>query len=114
MASSMNLKWCKRNLEQYSGQVYDMIREEYPDIEMEVVDCANACGLCPDVPFVVRNNSIMAARDMRSLYVKIKKGMEFLTSDPLPGTYAAAVAASRQEATSEVIEASKTAHPPKS
>jgi uncharacterized protein YuzB (UPF0349 family) len=110
LASSMSLKWCKRNLAQHSGRVYDMIREEYPEIEMEVVDCANVCGLCPDVPFVVRNNSVMAARDERSLYVKIKKGMEFLSSEPLPGTYAAAVAASKPVPVPEAIETPGTAH----
>ncbi len=88
----MSLKWCKRNLERHSQQVYDMIKEEYPDIEMEIVDCANACGLCPDVPFALRNNAVMAARDKRGLYIKLKKGMKFLTAEPLPGTYAAAAA----------------------
>ena len=97
----MSLKWCKRNLEQHSRQVYEMLRKEYPDIEMEIVDCANACGLCPDVPFVLRNNSVVAARDQRGLYVKLKKGMEFLTGEPLPGTYAAAVAASSKREQAE-------------
>jgi uncharacterized protein YuzB (UPF0349 family) len=94
----MGLKWCKRNLEKHSQQVYDMLREEYPDIEMEIVDCANACGLCPDVPFALRNNAVIAARDKRGLYVKLKKGMEFITAEPLPGTYAAAVATTMKEA----------------
>lgn len=90
MASSLSLKWCKKNLDHYSQTVYDLIKQEYPDIQMEVVDCVDLCGLCTDVPFALRNNAVVSARDARGLYVKLKQGMEFLIAPPLPGTYAAA------------------------
>lgn len=97
MASSMNIKWCKKNLEHYSQAVYDLLKEEYPDLEMGVEDCLDVCGLCTDVPFAMRNNAIVAARDARGLYIKLKKGMAFLTEEALPGTYTAATQAAEAE-----------------
>ncbi|MBX5436170.1 MAG: DUF1450 domain-containing protein [Alicyclobacillaceae bacterium] len=96
LPTSLSLKWCRKNLEHHSQDVYDMLREEYPDVPMEVADCVDHCGLCTDVPFALRNDAIVAARDPRGLYVKLKKGMEFLSAPPLPGTYAAVVAAQSQ------------------
>ncbi|MCL6442822.1 MAG: YuzB family protein [Alicyclobacillus sp.] len=96
MASSMSLKWCKKNLEKFSQGAYDLLREEYPEIDMEVVDCADHCGLCTDVPFALRNSAVVAARDPRGLYVKLKQGMAFLTEPPLPGTYAAGLQSSKE------------------
>lgn len=96
MASSMTLKWCKKNLEHHSQSVYDMLKEEYPDLEMEITDCVDLCGLCTDVPFALRNNAVVGARDARGLYVKLKQGMEFLSGEPIPGTYAAVVSAARE------------------
>ncbi len=87
MASSMSLKWCKKNLEKFSQPVYDALKEEYPDLEMEVADCTDHCGLCTDVPFAVRNNAVVAARDPRGLYRKLKRGMTFLSEPALPGTF---------------------------
>lgn len=98
MASSMNLKWCKKNLEHHSQAVYDLIKEEYPDIEMGIADCVDHCGLCTDVPFVLRNGAIVHARDQRGLYAKLQQGMTFLSGPALPGTYAA-LAAKGEETT---------------
>lgn len=98
LTSSMSLKWCRKNLEKHSQAVFDLIREEYPDVEMEVSDCVDCSGLCTDVPFVLRNNAIVSARDPRGLYVKLQKGMSFLTKPPLPGTYAAVMAEMEKEA----------------
>lgn len=86
------MKWCKKNLEHYSQSVFDLLKEEYPDLEMEIADCVDACGLCTDVPFALRNNAIVSARDARGLYVKLKQGMSFLTEPALPGTYDAVMA----------------------
>jgi uncharacterized protein YuzB (UPF0349 family) len=88
VASSMSIKWCKRNLELHSQAVYDLLKEEYPDLEMEIVDCPELQGLCADAPFALRNNAIVVARDARGLYAKLKKGMSFMTEPALPGTYA--------------------------
>jgi uncharacterized protein YuzB (UPF0349 family) len=96
VASSMNIKWCKKNLEHFSQAVHDMLKAEYPDIEMEVQECVDLCGLCTDVPFALRNNGVVGARDARGLYVKLKHGFEFLTKEPLPGTYAAITLQSNQ------------------
>jgi uncharacterized protein YuzB (UPF0349 family) len=88
----MSMKWCKKNLERYSQSVYDLLKEEYPDLEMEIADCVDACGLCTDVPFALRNNAVVSARDARGLYVKLKKGMSFMTGPALPGTYESVIA----------------------
>lgn len=88
MASSMSLKWCKKNLEKFSQPVYDALKDEYPDLEMEVSDCTDHCGLCTDVPFALRNSAVVAARDARGLYRKLKRGMTFLSEPALPGTFA--------------------------
>lgn len=89
----MSLKWCKKNLEHYSQSVYDLFQSEYPELEMEIVDCVDMCGLCTDVPFALRNNAVVGARDARGLYAKLKQGMSFLTEPVLPGTYAAGLIA---------------------
>jgi uncharacterized protein YuzB (UPF0349 family) len=89
MAMSMSLKWCRKNLEHYSQCVHEVLKEEYPDVPMEVVDCADVCSLCTDVPFALRNDAIVHARDPRGLYHKLKQGMSFFERPPLPGTYAA-------------------------
>lgn len=94
----MSIKWCKKNLEHYSQSVYDMLREEFPDVEMEVVDCVDHCGLCTDVPFAMRNNAVVGARDPRGLYMKLRQGMEFMNKTPLPGTYGAVVTAGADSA----------------
>ncbi|RIV17335.1 DUF1450 domain-containing protein [Alicyclobacillaceae bacterium I2511] len=91
-SSSMSLKWCKKNLDLYSQRVYDLLKEEYPEVQMEVVECADVCAICSDVPFVLRNNAVIAAKDARGLYRKLKKGMSFLEKPALPGTYADVVA----------------------
>jgi len=96
MASSMNIKWCKKNLEKFSQGVYDLLKEEYPDLDMSVEDCLDVCGLCTDVPFAVRNNATVAARDARGLYEKLEKGMSFMRKDALPGSYAAFMEAAQQ------------------
>ncbi|QQE76890.1 DUF1450 domain-containing protein [Alicyclobacillus sp. SO9] len=101
MASSMSMKWCKKNLEHHSQSVYDLLKEEYPDVEMKVEDCVDVCGLCTDVPFVLRNNAIIAARDPRGLYIKLKQGMAFLEEETLPGTYAAAQDAAAEDSASK-------------
>jgi len=106
MASSMSIKWCKKNLEKFSQKVYDMLKEEYPDVEMTVEDCLDNCDLCKDVPFVLRNNAIVAARDARGLYMKLKKGMSF-TEEALPGTFRAHMEAAKQEQAVETAGASK-------
>jgi uncharacterized protein YuzB (UPF0349 family) len=108
MASSMNIKWCKKNLEHFSQAVYDMLKQEYPDIEMEVQDCVDLCGLCTDVPFALRNNGVVGARDPRGLYVKLKHGFEFMTKEPLPGTYAAITLQSNQEQVKSETRSSDT------
>ena len=96
-SSSMSLKWCKKNLDLYSQRVYDLLKEEYPDIQMEVVECADVCAICSDVPFVLRNNAVIAARDAQGLYMKLKKGMSFIEKSALPGTYADVVAHASSE-----------------
>jgi uncharacterized protein YuzB (UPF0349 family) len=97
----MSMKWCKKNLEHYSQAVYDLLKEEYPGVEMEIADCVDVCGLCTDVPFALRNNAIVSARDARGLYVKLKQGMSFLSRPALPGTYEAVMA---EAAASESLE----------
>jgi uncharacterized protein YuzB (UPF0349 family) len=99
----MSLKWCKKNLEKYSQSVYDLLREEYADIDMEVEDCVDCCGLCTDVPFAIRNNAVISARDARGLYVKLKQGTSFMTKPPLPGTYAAVMADARTNSNAAVV-----------
>ena len=96
----MSLKWCKKNLNLYSQAVYDLIVEEHPEIEHEIVDCADKCGLCTDVPFVVRNNATVGARDAQGLYRKLTRGFSFVTKPVLPGTYedAAKKAAEEEQA----------------
>lgn len=104
----MSLKWCKKNLEHFSQPVYDALQEEYPDLVMETADCVDLCGLCTDVPFVLRNNAVIGARDAKGLYAKLKQGMSFLTEPALPGTFAAlSEGAATQEATVEVSEAER-------
>lgn len=97
MANSMNLKWCKKNLEKYSQAVYDLIVQEHPEVECEIVDCADKCALCTDVPFAVRNNATVAARDARGLYMKLERGFGFVSKPILPGTYEDAASKSEEE-----------------
>ena len=79
--STLSLKMCKKNLEKYSQSVYDLLSKEYPDQAIEVVDCLDVCGLCSDVPFLIRNNAIVHGRDPRDLYYKVERGMRFLKKD---------------------------------
>lgn len=88
MASSMSTKWCKKNLEKFSQPVLDALRAEYPELECDIAECVDHCGLCTDVPFALRNAAIVAARDARGLYQKMDRGMSFLAKPALPGTYA--------------------------
>lgn len=88
----MTLKWCRKNLEAHSQAVYDLILEEYPHVQCEVADCVDKCGLCTDVPFAIRNNATILARDPRGLYAKLKQGFGFLEKPPLPGSYDYAMA----------------------
>jgi len=104
MGSSMSMKWCKKNLEHFSQPVYDLMQTEYPDATMEIVECADVCGLCTDVPFAIRNNAVIGARDARGLYHKLRVGMGFLTAPVLPGTYAAAVAAKQQNSSTDMVK----------
>ncbi|QSO45763.1 DUF1450 domain-containing protein [Alicyclobacillus mengziensis] len=99
MANSMSLKWCKKNLEKYSQAVYDLIVKEHPEVESEIVDCADKCGLCTDVPFAVRNNATVAARDPRGLYMKLERGFAFESKPVLPGTYEDAASKAAEEET---------------
>lgn len=92
MANTVNLKWCRKNLKSHSQAVYDLIIQEHPGVECEVVDCVDKCGLCTDVPFAIRNNAIISARDPRGLYVKLTKGFGFMEKPLLPGTYDDAMA----------------------
>ncbi|MCL6625031.1 DUF1450 domain-containing protein [Alicyclobacillus shizuokensis] len=97
MKPTVNLKWCRKNLERFSQPVFDVLREEHPELNMSCDDCLNACGLCIDVPFAIRNTGVVAARDARGLYHKLKRGTTVLTAPPLPGTYRAVMAASHPE-----------------
>jgi uncharacterized protein YuzB (UPF0349 family) len=81
--SSLSLKMCKKNLEKYSQPVLDLLQKEYPDLTIEIEDCLDVCGLCSDVPFVLRNNAIVHGRDARDLYYKLEKGMQFLKRTPV-------------------------------
>jgi uncharacterized protein YuzB (UPF0349 family) len=98
MGSSVQIKWCKKNLERFSQPVYDLLQQEHADIEMSTADCLDVCGLCCDVPFAIRNTGVVAARDPRGLYVKLKRGTTVLTEPPLPGTYRAVMAKAVEEA----------------
>ncbi len=84
--STLNFVFCKKNLELYSQSVYDRLTQEYPDVAIEVKDCVDHCGTCSDIPFVIRNNSVIGGRDPRDLYQKLARGLEYLNKDPLPGT----------------------------
>ncbi|WP_170086851.1 DUF1450 domain-containing protein [Kyrpidia spormannii] len=87
--SSLSLKFCKKNLEK-SGDVLRALQEKYPDLKIEVSDCLDVCGLCTDVPFVLRNNAIVHGRNARDLYLKLERGMQpFFRREPIPGTAAA-------------------------
>lgn len=78
--SSLSLKFCRKNMQLYSQSVYDTLKERYPNEKIEVVDCAGEqiCGLCTDVPFVLRNNAVVAGRTAKDLYYKLERGMGFL------------------------------------
>ena len=82
MASTLSFVFCKKNLELHSQNVYDLLKQEYPDLEIEIKDCVDKCGLCTDVPFVMRNNSVVAGRDQRDLYKKLEKGLTYLNKKP--------------------------------
>lgn len=86
--SSLSFVFCQKNLELHSQSVYDKLKQEYPEVALEVKDCVGAeyCSLCKDVPFAIRNNSVLYGRDPRELYQKMERGLEFLKKDPLPGT----------------------------
>ncbi|MCY0894266.1 MAG: DUF1450 domain-containing protein [Acidibacillus sp.] len=86
MPSSVNLSFCKKNLELYSQSVYDALRENYPEVDIEVKDCVDTCGMCTDVPFALRNGALIGGRDPMGLYRKLERGMQFLNQPPLPGT----------------------------
>ncbi len=86
MPSSVNLQFCKKNLELYSQSVYAALRENYPELKIEVKDCVDMCGMCTDVPFAMRNGALIGARDPMGLYRKLERGMNFMTAQPLPGT----------------------------
>lgn len=92
MSTTVQLKWCKKNLEKHSQAVFDTLAAEYPEMQMETVECSDMCSLCTDVPFAIRNNATISARDPRGLYIKLKQGMTFLNKEPLPGTYASVIA----------------------
>jgi len=83
VASSLSLKFCRKNLEKYSQRVYDVLTQKYPDVKIEVEDCVDICGLCTDVPFALRNGAIVGGRNERDLYLKLERGMEFLQKPPL-------------------------------
>ncbi len=86
--STLSFVFCKKNLELYSQSVYDLLKQEYPDVSIEVKDCVGTdhCGTCADIPFVIRNNSVVGGRDPRDLYQKLSRGLEYLKKDPIPGT----------------------------
>lgn len=106
MADSMNLKWCKKNLELHSQAVYDAIIQEHPDAVCEIVDCADKCNLCTDVPFAVRNNASISGRDARGLYVKLTRGFSYQTKPSLPGTFSDVSSKTHDEEESkQVVEA---------
>lgn len=89
MASSVKWVFCKQNLEKHSQRVYDALLSKYPEEKVDIKDCAGAdlCSLCMDVPFVLRNGSIVHAKDERDLYFKIDSSMQFLSRErlvPLP------------------------------
>lgn len=82
MASTLSFVFCQKNLSNHSQAVYDLLQQEHPEVSVEIKDCVDKCGLCTDVPFVIRNNSVVAGRDPRDLYVKIEKGLTYL-KDPV-------------------------------
>ncbi len=82
MASTLSFVFCKKNLELHSQSVYDLLKEQYPDVSIEMKDCVDKCGLCADVPFVLRNNAVVAGRDQRDLYNKLEKGLKYLSARP--------------------------------
>ncbi|MFD2168793.1 DUF1450 domain-containing protein [Tumebacillus lipolyticus] len=89
MASSVKWVFCKQNLEKHSQRVYDALVSKYPEEKVDIKECAGAdlCSLCMDVPFVLRNGSILHAKDERDLYFKIDSSMQFLSRErlvPLP------------------------------
>lgn len=86
VAAPVQLTFCKKNLELYSEPVYKAIVAAYPDVEVEIKDCADHCGICTDVPFALRNGALVGGRDARDLYRKLERGMLFLKRPKLPGT----------------------------
>ncbi|MDI3256203.1 MAG: DUF1450 domain-containing protein [Kyrpidia sp.] len=96
--NSLSLKFCKKNLDK-SGDVMRALQQKYPDLPIEVSDCLKVCGLCTDVPFVLRNNAIVHGRNPRDLYLKLERGMRpFFRPEPIPGTAAAMALQSGEEA----------------
>ncbi len=87
MTPTVNVKWCKKNLEHHSQAVYDLLSSAHPEFEMTVEECTETCGLCTDVPFAIRNNAVIVARDARGLYAKLAQGTSFIEKPALPGTY---------------------------
>ncbi|GMA52492.1 hypothetical protein GCM10025857_38490 [Alicyclobacillus contaminans] len=89
--SAMKITWCAKNLKAHSQAVFDALQSTCPEADMQVEECVDYCGLCTDVPFALRNQAVIAARDPRGLYRKLEQGTSFLTKPALPGTYAAVV-----------------------
>jgi len=86
LATPVQLTFCKKNLELYSQSVYEAIVSEYPHVPVELKDCADHCAMCTDVPFALRNSSLVGGRDPRDLYRKLVRGMQFLERPKVPGT----------------------------
>ncbi len=86
MPASYNIVFCQKNLDLYSQSVYDLLKQQYPDVDIQVKDCVDKCGMCTDVPFALRDNALVGGRDARGLYRKLERGMQFLSRPPLPGT----------------------------
>lgn len=67
----MKIKFCEEN--KGKKKVINMIKENYPEVEISKKKCLGKCKQCTEQPIAMIKDKLIKGKDSEELYKKIKK-----------------------------------------
>jgi uncharacterized protein YuzB (UPF0349 family) len=68
---NIKIKFCEEN--KGKKKVINMIKENYPDIEISKKKCLGKCKQCSEQPIAMMKDKLIKGKDSEELYEKIQK-----------------------------------------
>ncbi len=69
----VSLTFCEQNFNHGTNEVFEKLKNEYPDTDINVNPCVRYCGECSDGPFALIDSEVISEETPDQLYETIVK-----------------------------------------